>query len=112
LSILESFLVRRFFAGVHTRQLNRLFIRLYQQLPEGVSLAEGTRTVLSEPSRRWPSDEEFREALMRLPLYTEGRPEQRRLILETLEESYRSKEPVDLPALTIEHVMPQTLTKE
>lgn len=112
LSILESFLVRRFFARVHTGQLNRLFMRLYQQLPEGAGLAEGTRTVLSEPSRRWPSDEDFREALMRLPLYTEGRNEQRRLILETLEESYGSKEPVDLPALTIEHVMPQTLTRE
>ncbi|HVF00105.1 MAG TPA: DUF262 domain-containing protein [Rubrobacteraceae bacterium] len=112
LGILESYLVRRFFARVHTRQLNRLFMRLYQQLPEGVGLAEGIRTVLSEPSRRWPRDEDFREGLMRLPLYTEGRYEQRHLVLETLEESFGSKEPVDLPALTIEHVMPQALTKE
>lgn len=111
LGTVESFLVRRFFAGVHTGQLNRLFMRLYQQLPEGPGLAEGTRAVLSEPSRRWPTDDAFREGLQRLPLYTDGRPGQRRLVLETLEESYGSKEPVDLPALTIEHVMPQTLTE-
>lgn len=48
---------------------------------------------------------------MELPLYTDGRAEQRRLILETMEESYGTKEPVDLSALTIEHVMPRTLTE-
>ena len=112
LGVVESFLVRRFFARVYTGQLNRLFMRLYHQLPEGSGLVEGTRAVLSEPSRRWPADGDFREAVLRMPLYTDGRPEQRRLVLETLEEDYGSKEPVDLSALTIEHVMPQTLTEE
>ena len=112
LKTIESFLVRRLFARVHPGQLNRLFLRLYHQLPEGVGLAEGTRTVLSEPSRRWPRDDDFGEALRQLPFYTDGRPAQRRLVLETIEESYGSKEPVDLSALTIEHVMPQTLTEE
>lgn len=112
LVVIESFLVRRFFARVYTGQLNRLFMRLYQQLPEGVSLAEGTKAILSEPSRRWPGDEDFREAVLRLPLYTDGRPEQRRLVLETLEADYGFKERVDLSSLTIEHVMPQTLSKE
>ena len=45
-------------------------------------------------------------------LHTDGRPEQRRLVLETIEESYGTKVPVDLSALTIEHIMPQTLTEE
>ena len=112
LGIIESFLVRRMFARVHPGQLNRLFLRLYHQLPEGSSLAEGTRAVLSEPSRRWPRDDTFREAVQQLPFYTDGRAEQRRLVLETIEESYGTKEPVDLSALTIEHVMPQTLTEE
>ena len=112
LGIIESFLVRRMFARVHTGQLNRLFLSLYHQLPEGAGLAEGTRAVLSEPSRRWPRDDDFRKAVVELPLYTDGRAEQRRLILETMEESYGTKEPVDLSALTIEHVMPRTLTAE
>ena len=81
-------------------------------MPDEVGLGEGTRIVLSEPSRRWPRDDDFREAVRQLPLYTDGRAEQRRLILETIEQSYGSKEPVDLSALSIEHVMPQTLTAE
>lgn len=112
LHLIESFLVRRFFTRIPTNQLNRLFMRLAQQLPEGYGLAEATRIALSDPGRRWPRDEDFREGLQRLPLYTEGRYEQRKLILETLEQSYGSKESVDLSELNIEHIMPQTLTAE
>ena len=49
-AMIESFLVRRLFAGVPTNALNRLFTRLPTQLPEGVSLLEGTRAVLSAPT--------------------------------------------------------------
>lgn len=112
LGLIESFLVRRFFAGIRTTQLNRLFMRLAQQLSEDRDIVEATRLALSEPGKRWPRDEQFRERLLQFPLYTEGRYEQRRLILETLEESYGAKETVDLSKLNIEHVMPQTLTQE
>lgn len=110
LQIMESFLVRRLFADVPTNTLNRLFLRLSAQLPEDVGLLEGTVAVLSEPGRRWPADEEFRQAVARYPLYLDSRPDQRRLVLETLEESYGHKEPPALETTTIEHVMPQTLT--
>jgi len=106
----ESFLVRRLFAGVPTNALNRLFLRLGQQQPEGMNLLEGTTTVLSAPSRRWPTDNEFRLSVQRYPLYTDSRPDQRRLILETFEKSFRHKEEPDLTGLTIEHVMPQSIT--
>lgn len=112
LSLIESFLVRRFFARVPTNQLNRLFMRLAYQLPEGHDLVEATHIALSDPGRRWPLDEDFRESVRRLPLFNEGRYEQRRLILETLEKSYGSKEAANLEPLSIEHVMPQTLTDE
>ena len=43
--------------------------------------------------------------------YLNGRPRQRALVLQWIEESFGSKEPVDPPALTIEHVLlPQTPT--
>ena len=45
-----------------------------------------------------------------LPFYLTGRPNQRNLVLRWLEESYESKEPVALAGLTIEHVLPQSLT--
>jgi hypothetical protein len=112
LRMVESFLVRRLLTGVPTNTLNRLFLRLSSQLPEDLPLVEGIRSVLSEPSRRWPRDAEFVKGIAEFELYLNGRPDQRRLILEALELSYEHKEPVDLDSLTVEHVMPQTLTPE
>lgn len=45
------------------------------------SFVEATWLALSDPGRRWPDDETFRESILTFPLYTEGRYEQRRLIL-------------------------------
>lgn len=58
-------------------------------------------------SRRFPRDEEFTEAFVRQPQYGRGST---RFILLRLERSFEHKEPVDLTALTIEHILPQTLT--
>lgn len=112
LLLIESFLVRRMFANVPTNDLNRLFIRLYAQLPANVDRVEGTWAALSDPGRRWPTDEECLDDVLVYPLYTDSRPDQRKMILETLEESFEHKEKVDLAPLTIEHVMPQGLTDE
>ena len=111
LGVVESFLVRRLFAGVPTNQLNRLFARLAHQLPPGDVLS-ATRAALSEASRRWPDDEAFREAIHSYPLYTDSRPGQRRVILESFELSFGHKEQAPLDELTVEHVMPQVLTAE
>ena len=112
LSIIESFLVRRAFASIPTNQLNRLFLRLAHQLPDSMSMVDGVRHVLSEPSRRWPTDAEFRDAIMTYPIFTDSRPNQRRLILESVEESFSHKERIDFSNLSVEHVMPQTLTEQ
>lgn len=112
LVLIESFLVRRLFASVPTNALNRLFLRLYSQLPDGADLVQGTRMALSDPGRRWPRDADFIRGLLGYPLYTNSRPDQRRLILERFEESYEHKERPELNSLTIEHIMPQTLTED
>jgi uncharacterized protein with ParB-like and HNH nuclease domain len=114
LRVIESFLVRRLFARVPTNTLNRLFIRLSQQLPTDQTLPGGVKAALSEPSRRWPRDAEFVQGFLTYPLYTDSRPDQRKLILESLETSYTNKErpPLSEFELTIEHVMPQNLTPE
>src|SRR5206468_613344 len=82
------------------------------QLPheEGVDLRASS--AIGEPSRRWPTDAQFREAFPSYPLYTDSRPEQRRLVLDRLEQSYGHHEVVVLEELQVEHVMPQTLTDE
>ena len=112
LQIIESFMVRRFFCGIPTNALNRLFNRLYVQLPHEGSLVEETHYALSDPDKRWPTDRRFKEALINFPLYSNGKPAQRRLILDTLAQELNGKEPVDLSTLSIEHIMPQTPTPE
>ncbi len=110
LGMVESFLVRRLFANIPTNALNRLFVRLAQQLPEGLPRVEGTRSALSDPGRRWPRDDEFRAAILSYPLYLDSRPEQRKIILETFERRLSHKEAPSLDQVSVEHIMPQTLT--
>ena len=75
----------------------------------GASVVEGTRTILSE--RALPRDEEFRDRLDTARLYGGGERRAKTLIiLGRLEAALGHKEQVDTSVLTIEHVMPQTLT--
>jgi uncharacterized protein with ParB-like and HNH nuclease domain len=111
-SMIEGFLVRRMFLNVPTNQLNRLFIRLWDQLPHEGDIVDEVRAALAEPSRRWPNDDEFREAVSKYPLYSDSRPGQRRLVLDRLEQSYGHQEVVALDELQIEHIIPQTLTDD
>jgi alkylated DNA nucleotide flippase Atl1 len=110
----ESFLVRRMLCAVPTNNLNRIFNGLVQQLPEGLPIDDAVRHALSGPRRFWPSDATLQEAIRTKPFYWQGRPEQRVVVLRRLEESYPSKERVDFAAsrLSIEHILPQTPTKE
>lgn len=112
LQIIESFLVRRAIVGVPTNTLNKIFPVLPRQLPGDADPVEGVRMALSDRVRRWPSDAEFMQSLLSYPLYKDSRPEQRKVILERIEESYNNKEMPNLASFTIEHIMPQTLTPE
>lgn len=110
LSYVESFLVRRTVCRVATNNLNRIFQAVPAQLPRDVPVADGLRQLFSADNRQWPGDEELREKIRSAPFYQYGRPNQRKLVLQRLEESYEHPEPVDFDAaqLTIEHVMPQS----
>ena len=112
LEVCEGFMVRRFFSGIPTNQLNRLFLILWRQLPDGVPLPEATRIALSRPGNRFPTDEDFRHAVETFAFYSNGKHAQRKLVLQTLVEHGAHKETVDLADLTAEHVMPQHLSPE
>jgi len=114
LSYVESFLVRRMIAGVPTNNLNRIFNGLILQLPAEVPIADAVRTALSETRKYWPSDQRLQEAIGSRPFYFQGRQDQKMLIFQRLEESYKHAEPIDWSTaqLSIEHVMPQTLSEE
>ena len=112
LGLIESYFVRRMFCGIPTAGSNRFFMELAAQILPGEDIVQDVRQALSQPRgrRRWPGDDEFKEGLLTYELYEGSRAEQRRLVLETLEQDHSHKEPVDLRGLTVEHVMPQTLT--
>ncbi|MEX1263190.1 MAG: DUF262 domain-containing protein, partial [Actinomycetota bacterium] len=114
LGYVESFLVRRMVAGVPTNNLNRIFSGLVPQLPDELPIAEGVRHALSGERKYWPSDRRFREAIRSQPFYFQGRQDQKMLIFRRLEESYEHAEPIDWEqtTLSIEHVMPQTLSDD
>jgi uncharacterized protein with ParB-like and HNH nuclease domain/alkylated DNA nucleotide flippase Atl1 len=114
LSYVESFLVRRTLAAIPTNNLNRVFSALIPQIPQGVSIAEGTRQALSGERKYWPTDVTLREAFLSKPFYFQGRQEQKMLIFERLEESFKHAEPLNWAAtnLSIEHIMPQSLTDD
>jgi alkylated DNA nucleotide flippase Atl1 len=110
MSYVESFLVRRMICRVPTNNLNRIFQSVPAQLPLDVPVADGLHRLLSAENRFWPDDGELREKVRTAPFYQYGRWDQRKLVLQRLEESYGHPEPVDFAAaqLTIEHVMPQS----
>jgi len=114
LSYIESFLVRRMIVGVPANNLNRVFSALIPQLPRDVPVPEAVRVALSGERKYWPTDRRLKEAFSSQPFYFQGRQEQKMLIFQRLEESYAHGEPVDWAAarLSIEHIMPQTLTDD
>ncbi len=112
LKVIENFMIRRFVCNVPTNQLNKIFPPLYNSVDnkETGSFCERLKGVLQ--FKGYPKDSEFSARLQDSNLYGSGdRARKTKLILETIEEAYNHKEQVPFNELTIEHVMPQTLTE-
>lgn len=87
---------------------------LVKDLGEEPPTAAAITAALSGPRKRFPTDQNVKDAVLVNPFYAWGRGPQRTFILRALEEDYRHGEPLDFSraALTIEHVLPQSLTPE
>jgi len=112
LDALENFLIRRYVCGVMRAPLNKEMPLLYRRATaaSGRNLVKGVQLVLA--SSDYPSDDEFETNLCEISLYGRGdKRDKSKLILERLELSFGHKEQVPLEELTVEHVMPQTLTE-
>ncbi|GJQ22263.1 hypothetical protein BIY37_08640 [Candidatus Brocadia sapporoensis] len=112
LKTLENYLIRRFVCNVPTNQLNKIFSAVYPQLTTKYSdnLAEGVKAILQ--SKGYPKDNEFCFRFKEAKFYGGGdRQKKTKLILESLEESFAHKEAISFDNLSIEHVMPQTLSE-
>ena len=115
MEMVESFVVRRAVCNVPTNSLRRIFVGMSVQVKKSVQ-ADSSKFVASSRNylldNNWPSDDDFKESFMRFRLYS-ARTARARLILESLEDSFPRDGSVAITGdITIEHVMPQSLTPE
>ena len=114
LHLLENYALRGFIArrgvGGANKSMQTLASRtnLLDQQPE--ALLTDIRAYLA--TQNYPTDADVRTALEDQPLYHHAgeRHTRTKLLLDTLEADLSGKETVVLGALSIEHIMPQTLT--
>lgn len=109
----ESYLVRRMLVGVPTNNLNRLFTTTVAQVREAENIADEIHRALSGQGKYWPSDDEVLAAAVEVEFYRTQRSAQRQFVLRRLEERLNSEVPDwNATSYTIEHIMPQTMTRE
>lgn len=113
-SILESFIARRVLMGSENKEYNIFFVEVIGAIrgkpPAEMAVALKAKLLTGGGStRHWPTDEQLVNAAVARPIGKELGAPARRVILERLELSLRTKksEAVDIEAdLQIEHVMP------
>ena len=115
LRALESWLLRRAICRLTTQQMNRMMGELLVRLEESGPAIAGDVTLEflasgTGESEYWPSDNEVCSAIKREPIYKRLKRARVRMLLEALEDSYRSDKTEDRYCergkLTIEHVLP------
>lgn len=116
LDLIERFLVRRMVCGIPTNQLRQIFLGLCRPAATATNAAaflSELRAALSH-KQRCPTDAIFRDGLVNRPLYGGSRRDGTRYVLNRIEAEYGHKEAPDPAAdgVQIEHVMPQTLSRE
>lgn len=116
LIIIESYSFRKILVDNTTQGLNKLFITLARDIKKekewGKKYIEILSYILLEKkiSQRFPNNEEFENALVNKEIY-KLQSKNRNFLLESLE-NFKSAYPVNLDELTVEHIMPQTLTRD
>src|SRR5690606_20838189 len=110
LLVIESLLVRRLLVGRPSMGLNRMFAQTVQDIGRSSDVDRELRDYFSRGQRHYSTDQDIRQAVANVPFYAVGRASQRKLLLTWIEELFESREPVDPAKLSIEHVLPQTLS--
>ena len=109
LELIQSFTWRRFILGLPTNALNKIFMRLYEDVDKQHYLESIQRTLLRKKgTQRFPLDSEVLNTLKERDVYN-TKSKNRTYFLERLE-NYENKEPVIIdgnPDITIEHIFPQ-----
>ncbi|MDR2081782.1 MAG: DUF262 domain-containing HNH endonuclease family protein [Campylobacteraceae bacterium] len=122
LSILEAFIIRRIICEVPTNALNKLFMVLGREIKDLSDYKENYVKIFKyillqkRGSQRFPNDNELKGRMIVKDLYNMNAKNSMH-ILERLE-NFQNREKIDIQKLlaenilTIEHIMPQTLSKK
>lgn len=110
LDTLENFVIRRFVCGVPTNAFTKIFPAAPPFIDRSEDAPAGAlRCFLAD--KGYPKDAHFKEMLTTAKLYGGGdRQKNVKFILATIEENYGHKEEPGMDNLTVEHIIPQTLT--
>jgi len=109
----ENYLMRRHVCGGHRDAMKQLFSALYRMAASRTSLSFGQAVKEVLADQDYPSNEMFFQRLIHGKLYSQrAKGRKARPVLERLEEALGHKERIEIDGtITVEHVMPQTLTE-
>lgn len=118
LHLIESFMVRRLVVGASTSGISRILYGAPGEVGE-TDVVASLHSYFSKGRKFFATDAQVADAVVSKPFYYQGRTNQRKTLLAWLEQATPmkflnrelvGKEQVTLENLTIEHVMPQTLS--
>ncbi len=109
LKLVECYVFRRAICGIPTNSLNKTFANLYKEIePENYLESLKANFILRESYHRLPKDIEFKEELTKKDVYNFRNSG---YLFEKIEH-FNNKERINLDDLSVEHIMPQTLTSQ
>ncbi|GAA7085714.1 DUF262 and DUF1524 domain-containing protein [Helicobacter pylori] len=111
IALIESYLYRRAICGLGTNSLNKVFafFTKHIQKDEYFKSLKAHFGYLTE-KQRFPNNDEFKDRLITIDFYNKFK-KKTKCFFERLE-NFDTKEPVNTKGLTVEHIMPQTLTED
>jgi uncharacterized protein with ParB-like and HNH nuclease domain len=116
LLIIESYAFRKVLVDNTTQGLNKMFITFSKEIKKEVKWQENYLEILKyiilqkTVSQRFPTDEEFQNSLIYKEIY-KLQSKNKIFLLESIE-NFSTLCPVNIKDLSIEHIMPQKLTKK
>lgn len=107
LKLVECYVFRRAICGIPTNSLNKTFAHLYKEIDKDDYLASLKAIIMLKGSyHRLPNDNEFKTELIKKDIYNFRN---HGYLFEKIE-YFNNNERVNLDELSVEHIMPQTLT--
>jgi hypothetical protein len=110
MELIQSFVWRRFILGLPTNALNKIFMRLYEDVDLSDYVNSIARSLMKKIGiQRFPKNAEIVATVIEKDFYN-IKPKNRTYFLQRLE-NHNNKEPVQIDGnsdITIEHIFPQT----